>query len=577
MSGAPGRQQVGGTTVDVLASFDGRLRAVASGVSRGDYVFWLGSGLSRSVVPDVGQLLKNLLSFLQERVDPTDEACRFMKAVNDILDISGILQADRQGIDLTTPVESWPDVDDLVQRLTDRYSTVLDVVVNDEDPDFLVWEGIDVAHTYGSPDLEPAAEHLCLAILILEGVVRSAPSANWDGLIERAIERMTGEVDGLLRVVVRPEEFSEPDSRCDLIKFHGCAVKAREDPGTYRQWLIARDSEISGWTTKPEHSVMKGHLEHLVATSGALVVGLSAQDANLHTILHQASENLGRVWPVDPPAVAFALESLDHHQKLVLSITYGASYSTNRKEIEESALLGAYAQSLLLGLVLFTLADKLASLIFSISAAVLDDATKDELEAGVRSLRDAIAGTVGDDASAFVVRLIAAVGSVMSVFRTGLPVDASAGHYHPLTAQPIGQTLLDPNVDTDALGFLAVAASLLGRGIATDLWELKVGDVGKPEEGVCTVAAASGDSRIFLVRDSGVLSQLEGRGYVDMTDPHVLAIHAKEIPPRQVRSPRGRLGRTGRQRAREIAIESLVSASADSEALMSSFRQGAAL
>ena len=577
MAAVPGEGESGVRTVALLASFDSKFRSVASGIALGRYVVWLGSGLSRSVVPDVSQLLRNLLSFLQEQVDSANESCRFRNALNEILDMSGIPQETRECIDLTTAIESWPDVDDLVKRLLSRYSTVLDVGVANEDPDFLVWEGIDVAHTYGSPDLEPAAEHLCLAVLMLEGVVRSALSANWDGLIEKAIQRLAGEPEAFLRVVVRPEDFAKPAARCDLIKFHGCAVKAAEDPETYRSTLIARQSQISGWTTRQEHSVMKGRLEHLMATRETLFIGLSAQDANLHTILSQASENLARTWPVDPPAVVFALENLGADQRHVLRITYGESYSPNQQEVEEAALLGAFAQPVLLGLVLYTLADKLCSLIRSVLPPEWDDATFGPLQDGVRHLRDLVAVSADDDPSGFVDRLIIFVGMVLSMFRTGSPLDSSDRRYMPLTIQPASDAVLDPNIDTDALGFLAIATSLLARGVVDNLWHLSVGDVHRPNEGVCTITGTSGASRVFLVRDSQVLSQLEGCGHVNMTDSCVVAVHAKKIPERQVRSPGGRYGRTGKQPARQIAIETLVGTSADADGLLASFREGTGL
>lgn len=563
--------------MELLESFDTDLQSVASGVARAEYVLWLGSGLSRSVVPGLEELLRNLLSFLQARVDPANEACRFRRALREILDIPENRDEIRAQVQLTTSVDSWPQIDDLVQRLARQYSAVFGVLVDGEDPDYLLWEGTDVVNTYGSPDLEPAAEHLCLAILMLEGVIPKAASANWDGLVEQAIHRLTGEATGFLRVVVRPEEFSEPDARCDLIKFHGCAVKAREDPGTYRGALIARQLQVSGWTIKTEHFVMKGHLEHLVATSCALVVGLSAQDENIRTIFHQAAENLGRSWPVAPPAVVFALEELHQDQRNVLRITYGDSYPDNRDEIEAAALLGAFAQPVLLALVLFTLADKLSSLVAEISPTVIDDATKEALQAGIRDLRDLVAAAAGDNSLTFAERLVAGIGLVLTIFRTGVPLDVTDRRYHALTVQPIGQTVLDPNVDTHALGFLAVAASLLGRGVAEAFWELEAGDIEAPTGGAFRVESASGNSRVFLVRDSGVLAQLVGNGHVDMADADVLAIHAKRIPSQQVRKPGSRYGRTGRQPAREVAIESIADDAPDFQALMSAFRQAAAL
>ena len=175
------------------------------------------------------------------------------------------------------------------------------------------------------------------------------------------------------------------------------------------------------------------------------------------------------------------------------------------------------------------------------------------------------------------------------MFRDGSLARVDGGRYQPLTAQPAGQAALDPNIDTDALGFLAVAVSLLGMGVDRGLWRLTAGDVHRPDNGVCAVESAHdatesahdagkgvsdvSASRVFFVRDSGVLSRLEGSGYVNTADPSVVTVHAKEIPERQIRSPRCRYGRTGGQSAREVAIESLVYASTDADGLLSSFKR----
>ena len=59
--------------------------------------------------------------------------------------------------------------------------------------------------TYGTLQ-EPDCEHLCIAILALEGVLGNAVSANWDGLIEAAVAQLAGHPDHVMRVVVLPEE-----------------------------------------------------------------------------------------------------------------------------------------------------------------------------------------------------------------------------------------------------------------------------------------------------------------------------------------------------------------------------------
>ena len=152
------------TAIEVLESFDTGSAEVALAVARGEYLLWLGSGLSKSVVPGVRALLRKLLCFLQEQIDPSDEDCRFQHAVNAIFDVPPIPDEVRDAIDLSGPADSWP-LDDLLTRLVPHYSTVLDVRVDGEERDFLVWDGIDIRTTYGAKDLEPDAEHLCVAIL----------------------------------------------------------------------------------------------------------------------------------------------------------------------------------------------------------------------------------------------------------------------------------------------------------------------------------------------------------------------------------------------------------------------------
>lgn len=131
------------------------------------------------------------------------------------------------------------------------------------EPVYLVWAGINVASTYGGPHLHPDVEHLCVAILMLEGVVRFVPTTNWDGLIEVALSRLAPQPDRLLRVVVLPEDFSSPERPAELVKFHGCAVRALTDEEHYRDRLIARESQISGWAAKPDNNLVEAEVARM--------------------------------------------------------------------------------------------------------------------------------------------------------------------------------------------------------------------------------------------------------------------------------------------------------------------------
>jgi hypothetical protein len=242
------------TVAEVLECFDDEFAEVAAAFARGEYLLWLGSGISRGVVPDVPTLLRRILEFLQTSIDVSNPGCPFRVALAEVLDAAGAAAA---AVDLTTEVSSWANLSEIIDRLGSQYSHVLDVRVDGESADYLVWSVLDVPSTYGAPDLEPDVEHLCVAILMLEGVVQSAPTTNWDGLVEKAMERLSGGSDSVLKVVVRADDFRAPDRRAELVKFHGCAVRAAQDPDEYRKRLIARISQISGWTEKSENEMMK--------------------------------------------------------------------------------------------------------------------------------------------------------------------------------------------------------------------------------------------------------------------------------------------------------------------------------
>lgn len=187
------------TVAQVLASFEDDFVEFASAFSRGQYLLWLGSGISREVVPDLPTLLEYLLEMLRARIDAADPSCRFSRALEEVFDVAGIPAGIRASLNLTTPVDTWSSIRDIVGRLIDRYSDVMDVQIDGEPEDFLVWTGLNVPATYGSPGLRPDVEHLCIAILMLEGLVASAPTANWDGLAEAAVNHSPLKTVGFLR------------------------------------------------------------------------------------------------------------------------------------------------------------------------------------------------------------------------------------------------------------------------------------------------------------------------------------------------------------------------------------------
>lgn len=555
----------------MLDAFRNDFPQAVAGFVEGDYQLWLGSGLSREVVPGLWSLLRNLLCFLQSKVDVGDANCRFRRALADVLDLSGLPLAQRSSIDVTTTPDTWADLDQLLTGLIDKYADVLDVPVDGEGPDFLVWTGLDVAKTYGSPTLRPDVEHLCVALLILEGVIKSAPTTNWDGLIEAAVVDLSAGAAGILNVVVHTGDFSGGQSRAELVKFHGCAVRAGSDPDHYRSRLIARTTQIRAWANHPDNQLLRSRLEFLLASQPVLVVGLSAQDSNIHTMLHAATQNSTRDWS-KAASVLFAEQQIGHHQRQFLKATYGDDeYSANRTAIDNAALLGAFAKPTLVALVLVTLEAKLCSLLER--SGTLPSNEIDSLKNSLREFCNVMGDRAGGGTMPFVLDLINGLTLVLSIFRFGRRPVAGDATYQPLSIAPISASISDPNFPVQSLSCLAVVVSLLCRGHLMTSWELAASLGNTTVDGAIEAVSASGQrSRVFVVQTANQLVGLESGGVVDMSDDEVLVIHASPIPKRLTRSPRSHFGRTGKAQAREVDLADLIAGSASADELFDNFK-----
>ena len=281
MSPAPAAHEI--TPCEALDLLDTRLRSVAETICQDGYAFWLGSGISLGRVAGVRCLIPRVLEHLRELVIAGDPGGRYRRTLNEIIELAKLTTAERSAIAPNVPVANWPTLDAIITHLATDYARFLDRAPDGEESDYLLWEALDVVGTYADPSIEPDSEHLCLAILILEGVASSMPSANWDGLIERAVE-IVAPGSLALTVCVLPGDLREPARRTVLYKFHGCAVKAGQDEATYRRRLVGRFSQINGWAHDPANAAIKTRLIDIATTKRTLVLGLSAQDGNIQNI-----------------------------------------------------------------------------------------------------------------------------------------------------------------------------------------------------------------------------------------------------------------------------------------------------
>ncbi|MFZ5505423.1 MAG: SIR2 family protein [Pseudomonadota bacterium] len=477
-------------------------------------------------------------------------------------------------IDFTQPVAFWPDANNIVARLCNNYARLLDVNVQGEPDDFLLWEAVDLPATFADPAKPPDVEHLCLAILVLEGACSDIASANWDGLIEGAVSMMTGG-QAALSVCARPEDLRNPAPRGRLIKFHGCAVLATQNEAAYRHFLVARQSQINAWAAWPENAALRGRLIDLVTTKPTLMIGLSAQDANIQALFAQATAQMAWRWPSNPPSFVFSANELSGDQQCLLQNVYRQDMSPgNRQQIVDEARIQAYAKPLLLALVLHLLCSKIRALV-DLAPGAVPVADRQSLRDGVIALRDKVAASAAPDPLAFINAFIDLWGRSLHLIRNG-SLNHAVGRYQPLTVESIANIGADPGLPASGLRETAVAAGLIGYGASRGDWHVDAPASNAVRDGMFRLHAPSGEVKVFLT--SGPISalQLKRDGHVVDADEPIL-IHGQKLVPAMQRSPRAAPGRTGRRGVREVSLASLLESSATLDELFQRFRMELAI
>lgn len=559
------------TVEQLLSRFDTDFDDFVGAFVRGRYAFWLGSGISRFRMPNVWELIERVVDFLRERALIEGDSGPHSVALEAVFDLSGLSDSERQKIDLHRPAAAWDEWHRIAHVLSEKYAEVLNVPVGTEPSDYLVWTALDVPGTYGDDTIEPDVEHLCVALLMLEGIVSTAVTANWDGLIEKAFSKLSESPDDDVRVIVKDDEFRTKTAPRELIKFHGCAVRAVEDEAQYRSMLIARLPQISGWTENGTHSHMKSQLEARFSDQATLMMGLSAQDANMHTMFYKASSNLGRKWKTEWPAVVLSEESLRSHHRGVLEATYSNYDPTNREDIANGAVLGAWAKPVLVALLLCSLTEKVVDLVAKVDMPLFSEGERSKLNVSLRDMRDLIGVKAADGTFSFVEALVDSVGTVVSIFRTGQPLQRR-GLYEPLSEQPVGQAANSKYFPSEQLGRLGIILSLVSRGSIEGAWGVHGGTPTSLSGGSLGLVSGPRNVRLFIVKDNEAWVQLADSEDYDGDDPDVLVVHAGRMPRKSQRSPRSRK-RTGQVRAAHMHIASVCDDATTADDLFDEFKQ----
>jgi SIR2-like domain len=573
MTGGPHAAEI--TVRETLDLFDGALAETAAGIAEDRYALWLGSGISLGRIPGLKLLIRRALEHLQGQVVAADGACRFRAAIVEILTtVAGLTADELNAIDVNQPVANWPNIDAIVARLASNYARFLEVSVANELDDYILWTGADLPNVFANPASEPDTEHLCMGLLVLEGIASKIASANWDGLIEKAVDELSPGTDALL-VCVIGADLRQPQRQSCLYKFHGCAVRARADEANYRSRIISRLSQINAWRDDQENAAMVARLVDLAVTHETLMIGLSAQDSNIQTVFTAAENRMGWPWPSHPPAYAFSEDRLGVDQRALLRNVYRASYTTaNRDAIYQSALIRAYAKPLLTALVLHTLCAKLLRLV-DLAPGGLGAADRNAIKDGLKHLRNVLGSHPGAGGVAFVRKLVAHYCRLMAFYHAG-DATAPALPYLPITSRPTQAMAGDPMIATAGLRELAVGLSLLGIGQRDGNWALQPAPMPGGEEGALRIVAATNNLKLVFASNAQAAIRLGVNGHIG-PDDDVIVVHSQEVLPMMPRSPhatRGRLGRPGR---RDVSVADLLAKVANANELFEAFRNAAGL
>jgi hypothetical protein len=163
----------------------------------------------------------------------------------------------------------------------------------------------------------------------------------------------------VLQVVVDPAQLRDPPGRAQLLKFHGCIVHATAEPTKYREYLTGSHTQIIEWPEEPRFAAMRNLVVGAATNKKTLVLGLSIQDANLQNVFTKAKAVNPWPWLPAPAAAAhiFCEDEITDGQVDVLRVVYGDAYNENIDNIHSGSHIRAWAEQVLLALVLRIVTD----------------------------------------------------------------------------------------------------------------------------------------------------------------------------------------------------------------------------
>lgn len=561
---------------EVLAKFDTDFAPVAQAAENGEFALWVGSGISRQA-PNLGNLIERAFEFLRQKaIDPPTQAA-FTLALDEAVKLAGLDPAKLRP-QYAAPFASWAEKAQIVKALWDQYSDLLDIRIVGERGDFILWDAIDIRTAFAHPR-PPAATHLCIGILMMEGAVKTVASGNWDGFIEDAVSRLSNGGPGILQVIVDPDHLREAPAQAKLLKFHGCVVYATKEPVTFRKYLTGSRTQVTEWPDKPEFAPMVNAMINVATNQKTMVLGLSIQDFNLQSIFSKAKQVHAWPWPCTPhaPGHVFCEDQITKGQSNVLKIVYGDAYDADAIAIQSAAHLRAWAEQVLIALVLKVLADKLVRLMSSVLVLSGLGSLLPALQTSLLALRNFVGDLAVPDRTSFVNAAISFWSRMLSIFRSGaLPANPQA--YEVLSTYVPAALHGDANAISAGLGRLGLVLALLQNGKADGTWDFNLPVDTNVTFGVFTARSNridATDRPLFVVKSATEAIELQKVGA--FANGNAVVIHGDETwqtligKKKSARKPTSAPGRKGRVETTHVSLGAILLRVPDALALQQQF------
>ena len=201
---------------------------------------------------------------------------------------------------------------------------------------------------------------------------------------------------------------------------------------------------------------------------------------------------------------------------------------------------------------------KLRSFLRRCDAPHLNESDFDTLGASLRDLRDRAASDADRDRLAFIRALCSEQTRALTMFRRGEQPSGGSMRFEALGNQPVNQIADAAGLETSGMPELAAGLGLISRTATSTGSTVDVSPTADGRRGVLRVTGGVGETAVFFAANPQAGVRLQTAGIVPADANNVLVIHSSGPVPYMQRTPRARLGRTGRKRPRNVDMSTLL-------------------